>query len=48
MQMWFTSNTDCFVLEQRAHTKFTKDAKGKVNGFLYKVEGFETTAKKIE
>jgi len=48
MQMWFTSDTDCFVLEQRAYTTFTKDAKGKVNGFLFKEEGFETTAKKIE
>jgi len=48
MQMWFTSETEFFNLEQRANTRFTKDAQGKVNGFFYKEEGFETTAKKIE
>lgn len=48
MQMWFTSETEFFNLEQRANTRFTKDAQGKVNGFVYTEEGFETTAKKIE
>jgi len=48
MQMWFTSETEFFNLEQRANTRFTKDDQGKVNGFVYKEEGFETTAKKIE
>jgi len=48
MQMWFTSETEFFNLEQRANTRFTKDAQGKVNGFVYKEEGFEMTAKKIE
>ena len=48
MQMWFTSETDFFVLEDRASWKFTKDAQGKVTGFLYKTDGFEASSKKIE
>lgn len=48
MQMWFISKTEFFVLEQKAYTRFLKDEQGKVNGFLYKEEGFETTAKRIE
>lgn len=48
MKLWFTSETDFFVLEQRAFSRFTKDTQGKVNGFFYKEEGFETTATKIK
>jgi hypothetical protein len=48
MQMWFTSETEFFVLEQKAYSRFLKDAQGKVNGFHYKEEVFETTAKRIE
>lgn len=48
MQMWFTSETEFFVLEQRANSRFLKDALGKVNGFIYKEEGFETTARRIQ
>jgi hypothetical protein len=45
MQLWFTSETECFVLEQKANWRFTKDLQGKVNGIFYKEETFETTAK---
>jgi CubicO group peptidase (beta-lactamase class C family) len=48
MQMWFTSETEFFVFEQKANSRFLKDAQGKVNGFLYKEDFFETTAKRIE
>lgn len=48
MQMWFTSETEFFVLEQKAYSKFLNDAQGKINGFFYKEEIFETTAKKIK
>jgi CubicO group peptidase (beta-lactamase class C family) len=48
MQMWFTSETEFFVLEQKAYSRFLKDAQGKVNGFFYEEEVFETTAKRIE
>lgn len=48
MQMWFTSETEFFVLEQKAYSRFLKDTQGKVNGFIYKEELFETTARRIE
>jgi CubicO group peptidase (beta-lactamase class C family) len=48
MQIWFTSETEFFVLEQKAYSRFLKDAQGKVTGFYYKEELFETTAKRIE
>jgi CubicO group peptidase (beta-lactamase class C family) len=48
MQMWFTSETEFFVFEQKAYSRFLKDAQGKISGFIYKEEVFETTAKKIK
>ncbi len=48
MQMWFTSETEFFVLEQKAYSRFLKDVQGKVNGYFYKEEFFETTAKRVK
>ncbi len=48
MQMWFTSETEFFVLEQKAYSRFLKDEQGKVNGFFYKEDVFETTAKRVK
>lgn len=48
MKLWFTSETDFFVMEDRASFKFIKDAQGKVTGFIYKAKDFETTATKIK
>lgn len=47
-ELWFTLETECFVLEQKANWRFTKDLQGKVNGIFYKEETFETTEKKIK
>ena len=47
-QLWFTSDTECFIFEDTGITKFTKDLNGKVNGFFFQAEDLETNAPKVD
>ena len=48
MQIHFTSQTDFFVFGQRAKMQFSSDEKGKINGFIFSEDGYETFANKVE
>ncbi|HMJ47230.1 MAG TPA: hypothetical protein VK498_07865, partial [Ferruginibacter sp.] len=47
-KMYFTSDTDFFVMEERGEMKFTRGTDGNINGFDFFEGNYKTRGTRIE